>query len=153
MSELELAWAAGLFDGEGHISSTRSTARPKHVKLYMHVSMCDEASVNRFCEAVGVGHVTELKRKTVMNKTVWRWQLQSTDKVKKALDAIWPYLGEIKKADATRALERRAEYDATDKFARTKCKNGHGFPENRREWPNGKGYCIRCLESRKKVHG
>ena len=47
---MEIAWAAGLFDGEGSATVCRRRSR-------LAVKMADEESVRRFHAAVGVGKV------------------------------------------------------------------------------------------------
>ena len=55
-SEAELAWAAGLFEGEGSIGIDRRTSR--HGSLRLQIGMCDEEVLCRFKDVVGIGNVT-----------------------------------------------------------------------------------------------
>jgi len=83
-----IAWAAGLFEGEGSISSSRE--RQVRLRLWM----TDEDVVRRFCEIVGVGHVKgpygPYDRGT---KQLWAWDLIKKADVKKVLEMFQPWLG------------------------------------------------------------
>lgn len=149
IDESEIAWAAGLFDGEGTIFSSSSKNRPRYVKLTMAVVMTNKEAVDRFANAVDIGFVTEISRRTITGKTVWRWTIQGTEDVKLAFNKLRPYLCTDKINQGDRALSAREEYERNvEKTTRTRCSNGHSFPENRAEWPNGKGYCIECRKAR-----
>jgi hypothetical protein len=106
----ERAWAAGLFDGEGSVFASKSTARPKHRKLNMAVVMADRPSIERFATAVDVGTVIRLKRETNAGRTVYRWCSQNEEGVKQALRTLWPFLGEQKRIQACEALASRQIY-------------------------------------------
>lgn len=56
MTDLQLAWAAGLFDGEGCIS-TRDSPRLLHLRVTLRLAMTAERAVRAFRAAVGVGTV------------------------------------------------------------------------------------------------
>src|SRR3990167_5406713 len=53
---IEIAWAAGLFEGEGCISVHRSKGRRPQPKL--NIAMTDLEPMERFAKALGVGNVT-----------------------------------------------------------------------------------------------
>lgn len=112
--DTELAWAAGLFDGEGTVNA--HVRRNGYTAITMAVAMCNEEAVSRFALAVGVGKVEQLKRPTLGGKTVWRWQVCALPKVEQALEKLWPYLCMEKLTNAELALsKRRAAIAALEK--------------------------------------
>ena len=99
MRELELAWAAGLFDGEGS-TSVLKTQRDRYTYLRMSVSQKDRRVLDRFTKAVGVGKVYFNKR------GMHSWDCFRQDQVYNVLDLLWPYLSDAKKEQATAAKSR-----------------------------------------------
>lgn len=110
MIAIELAWVAGLFDSEGSIFASTSKQRPRYVKITM--AMTDREPVDRFCQSLKIGKVIELKRKTVTGRTAYRWVIQGTEDVRKAVDKLRPYLSSPKMAQAEAALEKRNIYES-----------------------------------------
>ena len=86
---MERAWAAGLFEGEGSISSS-AAQRPR-----LQLKMTNEESVRRFASAMGVGKVygpygpypSDLSK-----VAVWMWVAASQDDVLAAADLLRPFL-------------------------------------------------------------
>ena len=89
IGEAELAYIAGLFDGEGSISYKQyMRQRPNNKKPYptwqirMEMAMTDRSILLWVCEVLGVGTVTEKRYKTpyaVGWKKQWRWRCQHRD--------------------------------------------------------------------------
>jgi hypothetical protein len=94
--ETEIAWAAGFFDGEGTTSH-----RPKH-STRIQISQKEPGLLHRFADAVGSGSV----RGPYRNGTghVWQYRVSNRRDVAAVIALLWPYLGEIKKAQADAAL-------------------------------------------------
>lgn len=103
----DIAWAAGLFDGEGSIKAhTRANG---YTAITMAVAMTDEESVARFAEIVGENDYSEITRTTKTGKRVFRWSVCSDEKVRRVLDLLDPYLGSAKREDGRIARAQRAE--------------------------------------------
>ena len=72
MQSIELAWAAGFFDGEGYVGSMSLRVRPAKGRaravLTMEISQVDERPLQRFAAAVGCGSIN---RRAVRNP---RWR-------------------------------------------------------------------------------
>lgn len=104
----ELAWAAGIFDGEGYIgckayplASNPDRCNPK---LVMSVSQYyDDEVTRRFREAVGVG---TLNSRVIPRNghTEYVWRVYAAEKVQAAVAMLWPWLSGPKRAQATQAL-------------------------------------------------
>ena len=84
MNETDLAYIAGLFDGEGHVQYKQYMRQRKHnIKPYptwsirMEMAMTDRSILLWVRETLGVGTVGEKRYKTRYTKTwkkQWRWR-------------------------------------------------------------------------------
>lgn len=109
-SEVDLAWAAGLFEGEGCINVYRQKGR-KFIRITLSLCSTDRDVVERFAKIVGYKEVTELKRYTKKNKIVYRWQTAHTEHVKRILRELMPYFGKRRTRQASDALVARRNYE------------------------------------------
>lgn len=83
------AWAAGLFEGEGHISWAKS---PKY--LVIGLTTTDEDVIRKFLDVVGMGAISGPYRNVSdANKPVWKWRAYGVKKVQYLGRLWWPYLG------------------------------------------------------------
>lgn len=100
-SGLDIAWAAGLFEGEGCITFTTGS----NGKLYpiLQLAMTDLDVVLRFSSVWGVGRINTTERPGSL-KTMHTWRLYRTAQKRDVLRAMLPYLGERRKAKALEAL-------------------------------------------------
>jgi hypothetical protein len=99
---LEIAWAAGLFEGEGSISTRRAPSDRVNKTFRTYPELCldstDEDVVVRFAAAVGGGRVYGPYRATRPNhKPRWRCVLVG-QAARAALELIGPYLCERRTA-------------------------------------------------------
>ena len=101
MRRIDLAWAAGLFDGEGS-TSTLKAQRDKYTYLRMSVSQKDRRVLDKFQVIVGAGKVYGNKR------GMHSWDCFRKDDVLKVLKKLWPYISEQKREQATLAQARVA---------------------------------------------
>lgn len=126
----DLAWAAGLFEGEGciHVSVRKSGT---HV-LRLALSMTDADVVNRLGTIMQLGHVNEVAKHATWQdhwKTQYRWTVDRADHIQAVLAMFWPWLGERRKEKAREALaEFRAGVGKGGRMsARTHCPHGHPY--------------------------
>lgn len=93
---LELAWAAGFFDGEGSIQLRRGTM------LQLYVGQTDPRPLERFAAAVGAGKVRGPYGPYARNgkpnnwKPMYAWQLGGR-KAESVFATLRPYLSEPKR--------------------------------------------------------
>jgi hypothetical protein len=111
----ELAWAAGLFDGEGCIRAYCYPNRkggPSYCRFFANVSQDGENTslLERFHRAVG-GRGAILHKKS-RRPHEYLWQATAFLEVSTVLWLLWPWLGEVKRADAMSALATMYEYRA-----------------------------------------
>jgi hypothetical protein len=106
-SEASLAWATGIFEGEGTISLSERREGQWH--CHLSVTMTDEDVVRRLHSILG-GNVTGPHTKPSQEgkgyKPFWHWQLSGHDNVGAALNLMWPWLGERRRAKATEARDK-----------------------------------------------
>jgi hypothetical protein len=98
-SNRELAWAAGFFDGEGHVGiSTQEEPSGTYRYPILIINQTDRRPLERFQHAVGIGRIYgPYDRKNEKNwKPMFRLQSRITADVLKAMKAIRPLVCEPK---------------------------------------------------------
>jgi hypothetical protein len=155
-TDTEIAWAAGLFEGEGSFIV-------HHNRRYGGASLAttDRDVLDRFQAIVGFGNIYAAMGKAHgagvaagTRKQCYQWSGWSAVQVRQLIDLFWPYLGERRRA---RALEVRAATEGIGSRGRSKhqthCKRGHEFTEeNTIRQPNPlspKGWTRNCRECRR----
>ena len=119
---LELAWAAGLFDGEGSVGACNRT-------IQASVHMTDPECLRRFLLAVGAGKIEPWEKQRQNWKPQRRWRALGKDAIS-VMEKLSPWLGSVKLADFEIA-KQRSPRAGTGKGSmqrdKTHCKNGHEF--------------------------
>jgi hypothetical protein len=106
MTTPQMAWAAGLFEGEGTVRAVSNQKHP-YASIRLQLRMTDEDVVKRFAEVVGCLRVNgpyTNRDGSLGNKPMWYWQTSRQDEVKRILIDFWPYLGKRRQAQAQEAL-------------------------------------------------
>lgn len=96
MKETTIAWAAGLFDGEGTIIFG------KRNKVFVAISMTDLDILERMQSGFG-GVIYPLKKRKAHWKDAWMWKINGTKKSLEFLEMIYPYLGVRRQAKVEEA--------------------------------------------------
>lgn len=112
---VEVAWAAGLFEGEGCI--THLNTSPNHKGVRLSLAMTDRDIVERFCKTVGVGRVEYKKGQKDGYKDQWLWRVGSFEHSQAVIAMLWFGLGERRKAKAKELL-LNASHIGTGKYVR-----------------------------------
>lgn len=99
-SRENLAWAAGLFDGEGCIHLSRSG----YIRLTL--GMTDLDVVEKFSTVLGCGNIYKHRRFKGQReyKSCFIIQISGFEKVQAILAAFWPWLGARRRAKMELAL-------------------------------------------------
>src|SRR5256712_4396088 len=126
-----LAWAAGLYDGEGSCSAYLPKKRQTY-RRQMAVSQGGEVGqlpevLTRFKSAVlDIGNITGPYR-----GYLYYWKTSRKDALDQIAGLLWPYLGDAKRSqfEAARTLARRGPEPANDPLRET--------PEIRLAWAAG----------------
>jgi hypothetical protein len=96
---LELAWAAGFFDGEG---SSHAQKRPGgNCQFHLEVHQKGREPLDRLQACLG--------GKVYVSKTrpgIYKWSVQSKADVERVLNILWPYLTNVKKNQALAMYEK-----------------------------------------------
>ena len=108
MKELTIAWAAGLFEGEGTIGKGSRTdkRRPgQQLPTYaIRVGMTDRDVIQRLQDNFG-GQIYEAPDKRGNRKLMYRWYLSKKAEVKKLLQLMLPYFGLRRTYEAQNRLD------------------------------------------------
>lgn len=91
--KLDWAWAAGIFEGEGHVSHLQLPSLNGNWTRRLEVKMTDEDVIRKFGRVVQVGHIQPEYRQPP-RKPVTRWQASAWLEVTYVLDHFEPYLCE-----------------------------------------------------------
>lgn len=126
----DLAWAAGLFEGEGCISILSNGLSPS-----FSISMTDEDVIQRFSEVMVVG-ARRLGNISIYpskkgGKTSYVWSARSFAHVQQSVALLWRWFGERRQARAIEVLQEAARHTNRGRASWTHCANGHALtPEN-----------------------
>ena len=103
----DLAWAAGILDGEGHFDGSLRETRPGHTIRGIRVSVpqTDPEMLLRL-QALFGGQVRKRKPPTnPKHSQRWDWKVTGLEKVQALTIMVWPWLGSVKRTQALGALE------------------------------------------------
>lgn len=114
MDELELAWAAGFFDGEGYVGVVRDKRPGRTLKLNLYLEQVDRRPLDRFVAAVGCGRVIRRAARRAPNRQITHRIVLGHEKTTSTFMLLWPYLSEPKREQYLRA---RGEVDGQAKIA------------------------------------
>jgi hypothetical protein len=106
MTSEELAWAAGLFEGEGCVAAYHHSKNARAVRAWL--SSTDEDVIHRFHEIVGVGRLSGPYHQNGFDRQGlrWRWQVSRKPDVTEFLDGVYPYLGHRRREQIVVAFEK-----------------------------------------------
>jgi hypothetical protein len=109
----ELAWAAGFFDGEGHIG----VPVQKHGKyggvnkrLVIVLVQTQDGPLERFYAAVGVGKLYGPYKPRSGQSPYKQLHINTFQDVQHAVCQLWPWLSAPKKAQTIAAFQKYFEY-------------------------------------------
>lgn len=134
----DLAWAAGLFEGEGCISISGSG--PSFAPSCC-MANADEDVMRRFFAIIGVGSLRLDRRseRYERRKDLWTWRVSGYPSTQYAIALLWRWLGERRRA---RGIEILTRFRSQSGRRRRQCKRGHDLtlPNAR----NSAGNCRAC---------
>jgi len=164
-SELGIAWAAGLFEGEGSVSCVPMKHNGDYSRGYytrhVCVSMTDYDVLVKLQHATGLGKIRGPYQDARRNaKPIWVWSASGYSEMVEALRLFSPYLSSRRLDQVERFLSMppaqkkgakpgntygRANKGKTIWEGRTHCKHGHDLSVGG-VYVNPKGYkvCRRC---------
>lgn len=104
INRTDLAWAAGLFEGEGCISLNRPNKSKNSAYPTMAIGMTDKEPLEKFRQAISVGSLKGPYKKSGPRKDVWEWRAHGLEKVEQVLALFWPYLSPRRKKRAAEVI-------------------------------------------------
>ena len=107
-SREDVAWAGGLFEGEGSFSFQSRSDRKAHYAL-ARLSMSDEDVVRRFADVVGFGSVNGPYQYRPDRKPMFVWTVQGLERVQAFGAAVWPWLGTRRRTRLAEILRGHGE--------------------------------------------
>lgn len=150
MNTHELAWAAGLFDGEGHTRADFHSKSTTTLCPRIDVAQSDRFVLDRFRGVVGVGRVYgpyARKGDRAHNKPKFNYIETEFEPVQAIIAMIWRWLSPMKREQAKIALRRTIEMARVApgrQASRPTCKYGHPrTPENIHTFVGRAGYTYR----------
>lgn len=110
---VELAWAAGFFDGEGSVFVNRRKSVAKYranpirydiTSVGLAVCQVDIRPLRRFRAAIGAERAISGPYPTT-RKPYWRWSCEGRPSVLGVLETLWPFLSEPKREQSYRVWD------------------------------------------------
>ncbi len=138
----DIAWAAGLFEGEG-----RLMVRGKQRQPILALAMTDEDVVRRFAAIVECGTVNSYRAYQPNRKRQWQWSVGGKDDVLTVLGLFWEFLGERRQERACELIERAVKINDGAGY----CERGHDLSSDEHLYlhkKTGKRHCRTCRDRR-----
>lgn len=117
----DIAWAAGIWEGEGCWGVYRLGPTGK-INVQSRLGMTDADVVFRFAAIVGFGTVRARRARRPHEKPLTEWYTQRRDLSRQLTEMFWPYLGERRRAKAQEVLDYGPAHPLNE---RTVCPKGH----------------------------
>lgn len=128
VNEVEIAWAAGLFEGEGYMSAYQREYGAK-IQACIGLGMADRDIVDRFQAIVECGAVSTRKPGTRGHRPIHDWRVYEAVHVRRLVALFLPYLGERRRARAVELLDQIADVKSHNE-KKTHCPRGHELAGN-----------------------
>lgn len=105
LDQADFAWAAGVFDGEGSTIARTLTSRPGYYQLNVTIPQSGRDGIPhlllRFQRVMlGMGNISGPS-----DEWIYMLRFAAREEVRLVLGLMWPHLGNIKRAQASRAME------------------------------------------------
>ncbi|MGH2490676.1 MAG: hypothetical protein ACRDF9_04135 [Candidatus Limnocylindria bacterium] len=158
------AWAAGLFDGEGCSALLSHRTHAGYMSGELSVTQSSLVGspevLRRFAVVVGGGYISGPYPQRNATMDVYRWKVAALSDVERVIAELWPWLGEVKRAQAQRMLDVLCAQAALPRGnpawgnRKTHCVNGHEYATARIRPYVGRGVgeqrrdskqCLVCL--------
>ncbi len=103
MSSDQIAWLAGIIEGEG------SFLVKGHRAATIQVVMTDRDIIDRLVEITGVGRIHGYAPAKAHYKQAWDWRVRRRAHIIFIIDAVMPWLGQRRATAAQRVLDELAK--------------------------------------------
>lgn len=136
MDKIDIAWLAGLIEGEGCIR-VHNIRNPR-----ITVEMTDKDIIDRLQSITESGSIAKRKKKQLHHKQAWTWSLCTREDVARVLLAIYPLMGERKKAQISKCAD--AFLSPRNPGKRKNLRPCGTVAATRRHYSNGEKPCDEC---------
>ena len=101
-----LAWAAGVFDGEGWASAARYNKQHGGMTstLTLGVGQKEPEMLHRLRAATSLGSIRPPKKRVPGRTPMWSWKVHGYTRVQAVAVMLWPWLGTVKRQQLTVVL-------------------------------------------------
>ena len=159
-----VAWAAGLYDGEGCSALLQHRTHAGYMTAELSVTQSSligsPAVLQRFLTIVHAGSISGPYRQRSATKDVYRWKASARADVERVIAQLWPFLSGPKRQQAQRVIDTLAVQPALPRgnptwgSNKTYCVNGHEYatarirpfvPRKGGEEPRDSSACLACL--------
>lgn len=153
--DADLAWAAGLFEGEGCVSAY--VRRNGSVQMQIRLEMTDGDVVERFALIMGCGNVSIRPPQREHWLPLHSWRVYEAEKVRDCIQRLLPFLGKRRTARAQEVLRLGADVRSHN-TKKTHCPQGHPLsgdnlieePIKRGEKPYTARRCRKCRRQKER---
>lgn len=150
MKQTDIAWLAGLYEGEGCLFLGKRIKSQKYNRqgeiLYQwDITSTDNDILERACAIIGFGKVINVGKAEKHHKDRYRYRLNSAHEIYKVMKLVYPWLGDRRKQKADDFFKF---YESTDIQIRLKyeenqkCKACNKILDKKKQ--KGRGYCTSC---------
>lgn len=110
MREIQVAWFAGLFEGEGCLGYYPDKRRPSTGSVRLYIESTDKDIIDKLTPLWG-GKVWESNypSKPAHCKDSWRWGVSTRQGVRDIIKEIYPYLSDRRRAKCDEVLQQIGE--------------------------------------------
>jgi hypothetical protein len=133
----DLAWAAGLFDGDGSTYFAKHRTHAGYVRAEMAVTQSSRTGepgvLSRLREILGVGHIGGPYGGNDKWEPVYRWKVYRRIEIEATATSLWPWLGSAKQEQAASVISTDAAQaplprgNPTWGNRKTRCVHGHEY--------------------------
>lgn len=125
---LDVAWAAGLFEGEGYLGAYSQAPKRGKVSITLGIGSTDRDVIERFRDIMGFGTIKLRPPGTNGHKPLHVWTIHEAAKVREVIALFTPYFGVRRNAKAREVLEAGASVMPAN-AVKTHCRRGHELTE------------------------
>lgn len=105
--KIEVAWAAGFWEGEGYIKAHSHYKESKPYGIYISACQADKEPLLRLQKTFG-GHLTGPygPYNNVSKKVRYEWRITKLNEAIKFIQIIWPHLSEFRRRQILKVIKK-----------------------------------------------
>lgn len=115
----DIAWAAGLFEGEGCVGLNKGHTRalPTARHIYARITMTDEDVVRKFAKIMNWRVYGPYNHGKAHHKSQWATMASNFEQVQAMVAMFWPWLGSRRREQARGALRNQTSTRGRGQYA------------------------------------